>query len=260
MSTPPNTRQQKTLRQRLTPPRKTDPEAKFIRTGEGILVFAFNVAMLVVPIVSNALSATNAVKYAAILNGVAVVSRSGLKIADLLPSITGVKAANVGPAVVQSTADLIATTVLQAIKDSDQRPSLDAIGTQVNADLDAATQVVNDAENGAKTVEDPPAVIAQAAMDAPGPAVAVAPVNAPAETPVQPALDALQPAPASPSTPVEAGALVNSPGDDAPDLVSDSDEFASVPSESDLIASADGSPGVVPAAGGNPAIANGGGQ
>jgi uncharacterized protein YqgV (UPF0045/DUF77 family) len=262
MSTPATTIQQKTLRKTLIP-RKTDPEAKFIRTGEGVLVFAFNVAMLVVPIVSNALSATEAVKWAAILNGVAVVSRSGLKIADLLPSVTGVKAANVGPEVAQGAADLIAKTVVQAINDSGQRPSLEAIGTQVNADLDAAVQVVNDAENGAQAVEDPAAVVAQAAMDTPGSAVAAAPVNTPTETAVQPALDALQPTPSTAAldAPVEAAAPNTPLSGDTLDPVSDSEEFASVPSEVDLVASADGSPGAAPAmAAGNPATANGGGH
>ncbi len=60
-------------------PRHTAPLTKFIRTGEGILVFAFNVALLVVPIVSNALTPQQSVKWAAILDGIAVVSRSGLK-------------------------------------------------------------------------------------------------------------------------------------------------------------------------------------
>ncbi len=60
-------------------PRHTTPMTKFIRTGEGILVFAFNVALLVVPIVSNALTPQQSVKWAAILDGIAVVSRSGLK-------------------------------------------------------------------------------------------------------------------------------------------------------------------------------------
>lgn len=60
-------------------PKTTDPLTKFIRTGEGILVFAFNIALLVVPIVSNALSPAQSAKWAAIIDGVAVVSRTGLK-------------------------------------------------------------------------------------------------------------------------------------------------------------------------------------
>lgn len=59
-----------------------------------MLVFAFNVALLIVPIVSSALSPVEAVKWAAILNGVAVVSRTGLKIVALA---TGSGALQPGP-------------------------------------------------------------------------------------------------------------------------------------------------------------------
>jgi hypothetical protein len=60
-------------------PKQTDPMAKFIRTGEGILVFAFNIALLVVPIVSNALTPAESAKWATIIDGIAVLSRTGLK-------------------------------------------------------------------------------------------------------------------------------------------------------------------------------------
>jgi hypothetical protein len=60
-------------------PKTTDPLAKFIRTGEGILVFAFNLALLIVPIVSNALTPAQSAKWATIIDGVAVISRTGLK-------------------------------------------------------------------------------------------------------------------------------------------------------------------------------------
>jgi len=60
-------------------PKQTDPMAKFIRTGEGILVFAFNIALLVVPIVSNALTPAESAKWATIIDGIAVISRTGLK-------------------------------------------------------------------------------------------------------------------------------------------------------------------------------------
>jgi len=60
-------------------PTTTDPMTKFIRTGEGVLVFGFNLALLVVPIVSNSLSAAQSAKWATIIDGVAVISRTGLK-------------------------------------------------------------------------------------------------------------------------------------------------------------------------------------
>lgn len=60
-------------------PKLTNPLTKFIRTGEGILVYAANAALVVIPIVTNALSATQAVKYGVILDSVAVAARSILK-------------------------------------------------------------------------------------------------------------------------------------------------------------------------------------
>jgi hypothetical protein len=75
--------EKKTLIQKLIP-QKTDPLGKFIRTGEGWLVFAFNLALLIAPIVSSSLSPKTAVEWAAILNGVTVVCRSGLKVAAVV--------------------------------------------------------------------------------------------------------------------------------------------------------------------------------
>lgn len=68
---------------------QTQPLTKAIRTLEGVLVFAFNVALLVVPIATNALSPTQAVKYAAIINGILVVARTGLKIVAVTQQTTG---------------------------------------------------------------------------------------------------------------------------------------------------------------------------
>jgi hypothetical protein len=65
-------------------PKTTEPLAKFIRTGEGILVFGFNIALLVVPIISSSLTAAQAAKWAAVIDGIAVVSRTGLKIVSTL--------------------------------------------------------------------------------------------------------------------------------------------------------------------------------
>jgi hypothetical protein len=64
-------------------PKTTTPMVKFVRTGEGMLVVAFNIALLVVPIISNALTPAQAVKWAAVINGVAVVARTGLKMTSL---------------------------------------------------------------------------------------------------------------------------------------------------------------------------------
>jgi hypothetical protein len=63
---------------------------KFVRTGEGLLVVAFNIALLVVPIISSALTPAQAVKYAAVINGVAVLARTGLKMTALVQAGTAV--------------------------------------------------------------------------------------------------------------------------------------------------------------------------
>ena len=83
-------------------PQKTTPLTKFIRTGEGVLVFAFNLTMLIVPIVSNSLSPEDAVKWAGIVNGVAVICRTGLKVVAEFSKATGIQPQPVGdlPAVV----------------------------------------------------------------------------------------------------------------------------------------------------------------
>jgi hypothetical protein len=77
-------------------PKKTTPLTKFIRTGEGVLVFAFNLTMLIVPIVSNALSPEDAVKWAGIVNGVAVISRTGLKAVAEVSKATGIEPQPIG--------------------------------------------------------------------------------------------------------------------------------------------------------------------
>lgn len=77
-------------------PQKTTPLTKFVRTGEGVLVFAFNLAMLIVPIVSSALTPEEAVKWAGIVNGVAVISRTGLKIVAEVSKTTGIAPQPIG--------------------------------------------------------------------------------------------------------------------------------------------------------------------
>lgn len=70
-------------------PKQTSPLTKFIRTTEGWLVVGANVALIVTPIVSNALSASKAATLGIILNGVTVVSRSVLKAITSLSPILG---------------------------------------------------------------------------------------------------------------------------------------------------------------------------
>ena len=77
-------------------PKTTNPLSKFIRTGEGILVFAFNLVLLIVPIVSNALTAEQSAKWAAIIDGIAVVSRTGLKAVATVQGVTGIAPEQIG--------------------------------------------------------------------------------------------------------------------------------------------------------------------
>lgn len=60
-------------------PKTTTPLTKFIRTLEGWIVVVVNVALIAVPIITNSLSATAAVKYGTIFNAIVVASRSILK-------------------------------------------------------------------------------------------------------------------------------------------------------------------------------------
>lgn len=83
-------------------PKTTTPLTKFIRTGEGILVFAFNIALLVVPIVSKALTPGEAVKWAGIIDAVAVASRTGLKVVSLFAQQTGIQPEPVNQGVVSA--------------------------------------------------------------------------------------------------------------------------------------------------------------
>ena len=53
-------------------PKTTDWLAKFIRTGEGSTGFAFNLALLIVPLVSNALTPAQSAKWLTIIDGIAV--------------------------------------------------------------------------------------------------------------------------------------------------------------------------------------------
>lgn len=60
-------------------PRTTQPLTKMIRTLEGWIVLGANAALIIVPIVTNSLSAAQAVKYGAILDSVAIGARTALK-------------------------------------------------------------------------------------------------------------------------------------------------------------------------------------
>lgn len=113
-------------------PKKTQPLGKFVRTGEGILVFAFNLAMLIVPIFSSALTPGQAVKWAGIVNGVAVFSRTGLKIVSVIEGVTDTTPTNVVSQPVATDIDQLATAIAQNLpKDLASTPTIDQVGAQI---------------------------------------------------------------------------------------------------------------------------------
>lgn len=64
-------------------PKLSAPLSKSIRTGEGILVYATNVALALAASLPHGLSWTHAGLYLTILNGIHVISRSALKFGAL---------------------------------------------------------------------------------------------------------------------------------------------------------------------------------
>jgi hypothetical protein len=142
-------------------PKRTDPLAKFIRTGEGILVFAFNIALLIVPIVSSSLTAEQSAKWAAVIDGITVISRTGLKMCATAqvpsapaphPDPSGIGAAvTAGPRVsaIAAEADAAARTL----------PVLDLVTTRLLAapsiDLADVGSLVSDAEEFASGPSSP---------------------------------------------------------------------------------------------------------
>jgi hypothetical protein len=256
-------------------PKKTDPLGKFVRTGEGILVFAFNLAMLIVPIVSKALTPEQAVKWAGIVNGVAVISRTGLKIVSVVEGVTGTAPANVVSKPVADDIDQLATAIAQNLpKDLAATPSIDQVGSQLEevkgllASLasdagvrgGAAAALVQAAEAGS-----PPPVVAPAlqSLVSDDEELATPPTDAeiassltatPAQQPAEAGQDAIS-APASAATPASAPPSELLPSDD--------EELASAPTDADGAEFASGAvaPAVpVTAAIGNPSVTNGGGQ
>jgi hypothetical protein len=182
-------------------PEKTTPLTKFIRTGEGVLVFAFNLTMLIVPIVSNALSPEDAVKWAGIVNGVAVVSRTGLKIVAQVSKATGIEPQPIG----NPTAQVI---------------TADAGGSANNG---GAPEVVDPSDS--EEFDSPPTADDDAVEVPPTPVVVTPPD--PIVTPPDPVITA-PPVVVTPPAPVQTVAA-----DSTDPQVSDEEEFADMPPASD---------------------------
>jgi hypothetical protein len=209
-------------------PETTTPLKKFIRTGEGVLVFAFNLAMLIVPIVSNALTPEQAVKWAGIVNGVAVISRTGLKAVSVFAEASGippVKIGNVEAQVISADEAVLGgnggppeavVAVAGDPSDADEFASMpstdddavDAPGAPVvttEAPVESPVVVVTGPASGAPDYPTGPA-------DHPGPTYTTAASDATADAPVQ-----------------VLGAATGA----ADPMVSDEEEFSSVPPEVD---------------------------
>jgi hypothetical protein len=138
--------------------KQTDPMAKFIRTGEGVLVFGFNVALLVVPIVSSSLTAAQSAKWATIIDSIAVISRTGLKmVASARPKPTAAAAA-LGVASPPAYSLIGAAAAAGAPAATAPRmagtpgPALPQVAAALAPDVSAIGQLVADAEEFA----DPP--------------------------------------------------------------------------------------------------------
>ena len=67
-------------------PNTTTSVVKFVRTGGGMLVVAFNIALMVVPTISSALTRAQALKWAAVINRAAVMARTELNMTALVQS------------------------------------------------------------------------------------------------------------------------------------------------------------------------------
>ena len=203
-------------------PWMTSPLAKFIRTGEGILVFAFNLALLIVPIVSKSLSPTQAIKWAGIINGIAVISRTGLKIVSVAKQV-GLEPKQVAPAPVEADVNALAAALANMLPgDLARTPSIDQVGTQITEVQGLITQLLND--TGA-----PRSFGGSAGLGAQTPGIAARPTTSVAPQPPPAAADE------------SAGVVTGRPS--TPDaevlprtqmLVSDAEEMASVPTATDV--------------------------
>jgi hypothetical protein len=120
-------------------PKTTTSMVKFVRTGEGMLVVAFNIALLIVPIISSALTPAQAVKWAAVINGVAVVARTGLKMTALVQSGGTAAALEPAPRVdpgsledATTAASADAGRIDDAVSDADEFASLPSVANVNN--------------------------------------------------------------------------------------------------------------------------------
>jgi conjugal transfer/entry exclusion protein len=126
-------------------------------------VFAFNLAMLIVPIVSNALSPEQAVEWAAILNGVAVVARTGLKLVAVGKDVTGVEPQPFNPQVTVDVQQLAEALATQLQGDLAGQRSPEQMLDQLAQDLPTIKKLVADAQH-ITTVQPPGAGDAQSVM------------------------------------------------------------------------------------------------
>jgi hypothetical protein len=137
----------------VKPPATTAPMTKLIRTAEGFILFAFNIASIVLASV-NDISPGTAVRYTAIFNTVAFASRQLLKAAAALAP-----GAAVDPQLIPATIPLPAP---EARPESVPRPAATAEAPKLVGDVPAwadpaLVMAISDAEELAHpaTAEDP---------------------------------------------------------------------------------------------------------
>lgn len=129
-------------------PKLSAPLTKFIRTSEGILVWSFNVALVIGASIPSAhLSVKDAAILAAANNVIAVISRTALKthaasvlgsagLAPTIPNVLGtLKPTAVGGAV--------ATGVGDVAQDLAQTPTLATVGDQVSTLVTDAEEIAS---------------------------------------------------------------------------------------------------------------------
>jgi hypothetical protein len=127
-------------------PKLTGPMVKLVRTGEGVLVFGANAAIIVATAITQNLSPVNGVKYAVILNSVTVISRSILKAVSATQGLTGVTPEQFNPQALPDLQTLV-DAVSKQVRDDLAGASAGTVAGQAAEDIPDLEQLVADAEH-----------------------------------------------------------------------------------------------------------------
>lgn len=122
----------------LKVPRLTNPEAKLIRTLEGVVWVASNVALVVAPIVTSHVSPADSVQWGSIMNTVVFASRQALK-GLVIAKAAGLPASSLLGAAALAKVEADASTVAgQVAGDISKGTTVKEVSEQV---LDDAAQI-----------------------------------------------------------------------------------------------------------------------